>query len=257
MLMGTHPMEMLEGKIALITGTAGGQGRVACGIFAREGAKAIGCDIRAPENEETVRSAREANGEMTGFAPVDLTDPNQVEGVIAAAAETCGAIDIVHNNADAARFGALAEMPATDRHATIAGEPDSTYLVTRFAWPHLVARGGGVVINVASMAGMIGFPEPPLAAHAEADAGLIGLTRQLAVEGAPFGIRAVNISPGAIVTREADLDSARREAIAGRTLPKRWGRPSEIVEEAALLASDRASYITGANIPAEGGSTSW
>jgi NAD(P)-dependent dehydrogenase (short-subunit alcohol dehydrogenase family) len=86
---------------------------------------------------------------------------------------------------------------------------------------------------------------------------LIGLTRQLAVEGAPVGIRAVNISPGAIVTRESDLPPAAREAIADRTLLKRWGRPAEIVEVAAFLASDRASYITGANIPVEGGTTSW
>lgn len=250
-------MALLDGKIAMITGTAGGQGRVACRVFAREGAKVVGCDIRAPENEETVRSVRESGGEMTGFAPVDLTDPVQVERFVAAAAEVYGGIDVVYNNAGAARFGPIADMPIEHWRATITGELDSTYLVTRFAWPHLVARGGGVVINVASMAGMIGFPEPPMAAHAAANAGLIGLTRQLAVEGAPVGIRAVNISPGAIVSREADLNLAQRQAIASRTLLKRWGQPAEVVEVAAFLASDRASYITGANIPVEGGSTSW
>lgn len=250
-------MALLDGKVALITGTAGGQGKVACGVFAREGARVIGCDIRARENEETVRGVRDAGGEMTGFAPVDLTDPQQVERFVDQASAAYGGIDIVYNNAGAARFGPIAEMPIDDWRATIAGELDSTYYVTRYAWPHLVTRGGGVVINVASMAGMIGFPEPPMAAHAAANAGLIGLTRQLAVEGAPLGIRVVNISPGAIVTREADLDPAAREAIAARTLLKRWGRPAEIVEVAAFLASDRASYITGANIPVEGGTTSW
>lgn len=250
-------MALLDGKIALITGTAGGQGRVACSVFAREGAKVIGCDIRAADNEQTVREVRDGGGEMTGFAPVDLTDPRQVEIFVAAAARVHGGIDIVYNNAGAARFGPIDAMPVEDWRATIAGELESTWLVTRFAWPHLVARGGGVVINVASMAGMIGFPDPPMGAHAAANAGLIGLTRQMAVEGAPFGIRAINISPGAIVTREADLDPATREAIAARTLLKRWGRPSEIVEVAAFLASDRASYITGANIPIEGGTTSW
>ena len=250
-------MAMLDGKIALITGTAGGQGRVACSIFTREGAKVVGCDIRAQENEKTVQSVREAGGEMAGFAPVDLTDPEQVERFVDAAADAYGGIDIVYNNAGAARFGPIAEMPIEDWRATIAGELDSTYLVTRSAWPHLVARGGGVVINVASMAGMIGFPQPPMAAHAAANAGLIGLTRQLAVEGASLGIRVVNISPGAIVSRKADLDPAQREAIAARSLLKRWGQPAEIVEVAAFLASDRASYITGANIPVEGGATSW
>src|SRR5690606_8086134 len=122
---------------------------------------------------------------------------------------------------------------------------------------HLIARGGGVVINVASMAGMIGFATPPMSAHAAANAGLIGLTRQMAVEGAPFNIRALNISPGPIVTRESDLDPAARETVAERTLLKRWGRPEEVVEVAAFLASDRASYLTGANIPVEGGATCW
>lgn len=250
-------MGLLEGRIALITGTAGGQGRIACGTFAREGAKVIGCDIRAAENEETVRSVRAAGGEMTGFAPVDLTDPDQVARFVAQAAACYGGIDIVYNNAGAARFGAVPDMPVEDWRATIAGELDSSFFVTKFAWPHLVARGGGVIINIASMAGMIGFPAPPMAAHAAANAGLIGLTRQLAVEGAPFGIRAVTISPGAIVTREADLDDATRKAVADRTLLKRWGRPEEIVEAAAFVASDRASYLTGANIPIEGGTTSW
>jgi NAD(P)-dependent dehydrogenase (short-subunit alcohol dehydrogenase family) len=250
-------MGMLDGKIALITGTAGGQGRVASRVFTREGARVIGCDLRSAENAETVRSVREAGGEMIGFAPVDLTDHTQVGRFVESAAAAYGGIDIVYNNAGAARFGPIAEMPIEDWRATIAGELDSTYFVTRYAWPHLVTRGGGVVINVASMAGMIGFPQPPMAAHAAANAGLIGLARQFAVEGAPVGIRAVNISPGAIVTREADLEPAQREAIAARTLLKRWGTPEEVVEVAAFLASDRASYITGANIPVEGGSTSW
>jgi NAD(P)-dependent dehydrogenase (short-subunit alcohol dehydrogenase family) len=246
-------MGLLDGKIAIITGTAGGQGRVACRIFTREGARVIGCDIRAHANAETVRQVREGGGEMTGFAPVDLTDPSAVERFVGDAAACYGGIDVVYNNAGAARFGSVPDMPIEDWHATIAGELDNSYYVTKYAWPLLVARGGGVVINVASMAGIIGFPNPPMAAHA----GLIGLTRQLAVEGAPFGIRAVTISPGAIVTREADLDPGTRDAIAGRTLLKRWGRPEEIVEVAAFLASNRASYITGANIPVEGGTTSW
>lgn len=250
-------MALLDGKIALITGTAGGQGRAACSVFAREGARVIGCDIRAAGNEETVRGVLESGGQMTGFAPVDLTDPAQVERFVAAAAKVHGGLDVIYNNAGAARFGEVAAMSVDDWRATIAGELDSTYFVTRYAWPHLVARGGGVIINVASMAGMIGFPAPPMSAHAAANAGLIGLTRQLAVEGAPVGIRAVNISPGAIVTREADLDAAQRASIANRTLLKRWGRPGEVVEVAAFLASDRASYITGANIPVDGGTTSW
>lgn len=250
-------MGLLEGKVALITGTAGGQGRVASHVFTREGAKVLGCDLNGPENDVTVRQVREAGGEMTGFGPVDLTDPVQVEAFVKSAAAVYGKIDIVYNNAAHARFGTVPDMPIGDWHATIAGELHNTYYVSKYAWPHLVQAKGGVIINIASMAGIMGFPSPPMSAHVAANAGVIGLTRQLAVEGAPFGIRALTISPGAIVTREADLDPETRTTIANRTLLKRWGRPEEIVEVAAFLASDRASYITGANIPIEGGSTVW
>jgi NAD(P)-dependent dehydrogenase (short-subunit alcohol dehydrogenase family) len=248
---------MLDGKVALITGTAAGQGRVASRVFAREGAKVIGCDIDADANEVTVASVREAGGEMVGFGPVDLTDPGQVAKFVADAADIFGGLDIIYNNAARARFGTVPDMSIDDWHATIAGELDNTYYVTKYAWSHLVARGGGVIINIASMAGLIGFPAPPMSAHSAANAGVIGLTRQLAVEGGPVGIRALCISPGAIITREADLDQVTRETIANRTLLKRWGRPEEVVEVAAFLASDRASYMTGANVPVEGGTTVW
>lgn len=250
-------MGLLDGKIALITGTAGGQGRVACETFVREGAKVIGCDLRADDNEATVRGIREAGGEMTGFAPVDLADPWRVRGFVNTAASVYGGLDIIYNNAGGAQFNPVPNTPVEEWRATLARELDTAFFVSKFAWPHLVARGGGVVINVSSMAGMIGFPDPPMAAHVAAKTALIGLTRHFAVEGGPFGIRAITISPGAIVTRQEDLDEATHDKIKARTLLKRWGRPEEIVEVAAFLASDRASYITGANIPIEGGTTSW
>ncbi|WP_157220407.1 SDR family NAD(P)-dependent oxidoreductase [Flavisphingomonas formosensis] len=124
--MGVTSLTSLEGKVALITGTAGDQGRVACAVFACECARVIGCDIRAAENEETVRGMRAGGGEMTGFAPVDLTDPAQAGRFVAAAAEVYGGIDMVYNNADAARFGPVASMPIEDWRATISGELDSS-----------------------------------------------------------------------------------------------------------------------------------
>ncbi|TAJ72780.1 MAG: SDR family oxidoreductase [Phenylobacterium sp.] len=250
-------MGLLDGKIALITGTAGGQGRVACLAFAREGAKVVGCDLQDAGNAETVRLVRAAGGEMTGFAPVDLTDPAAVERFVASAAACYGGFDIVYNNAGGPRFGPISGMSVADWRVTIAVELDTVFFVTRFAWSHLVARGGGVILSVASVAGMIGFPQPPMAAHVAAKAGVIGLTRQLAVEGAPVGIRAVTISPGAILSREGDLDAAQRDAVTDRTLLKRWGRPEEVVEAAVFLASARASYITGVNLPIEGGAAAW
>ncbi|MET8143832.1 SDR family NAD(P)-dependent oxidoreductase [Sphaerisporangium sp. NPDC005288] len=254
-------MGTLDEKTVLITGTAGGMGRVAALVFAREGAKVVGCDIQAEPNQETVELVRRAGGEMTGIAPSDLSDPRQARQVVEEAAAAYGGLDVVYNNAAYMRFGPMPDFSVDDWKVTMAGELDIPFLVSKFAWPHLVRRGGGVIINVASMAGMIAGRVPPMVAHGAANAGVIGMTRQFALEGAPHGIRAVAISPGPVLSpaSERDLgdDQAARDAITGKTLLRRFARPEEVVEVAAFLASDRASYITGANIPVDGGATAW
>ncbi|MET8434703.1 SDR family NAD(P)-dependent oxidoreductase [Streptomyces sp900116325] len=254
-------MATLDEKIVLITGTGGGQGRVASMIFAREGAKIIGCDIQADANNETVELVRGSGGEMTGIAPIDLTDPEQARQFVEDAVGVYGGLDVVYNNAAMQRFGPMPDFSVADWRATIAGELDIPFYVTKFAWPHLVRRGGGVIINIASEAGMIAGAVPPMVAHTAANAGVIGMTRQLAMEGARHGIRAVAISPGPVLTPASDRDlgdnQAARDAIASKTLLKRFAQPEEIVELAAFLASDRAAYITGANYPVDGGSTAW
>jgi NAD(P)-dependent dehydrogenase (short-subunit alcohol dehydrogenase family) len=254
-------MGMLDGKIVLITGTGGGQGRVASLVFAREGATIVGCDIQADANAETVELVRRSGGEMTGIAPVDLTDPEEARRLVEGAVAAYGGLDVVYNNAATQRFGPMPDFSVDDWRANTAGELDIPFFVSKFAWPHLVRRGGGVVINVASMAGMVAGAIPPMVAHAAANAGVIGMTRQLALEGARHGIRAVAISPGPVLTPASDRDlgddQAARDAITSKTLLKRFGRPEEIVELAAFLASDRASYITGANYAVDGGATAW
>ncbi|WP_433220535.1 SDR family NAD(P)-dependent oxidoreductase [Dactylosporangium sp. CS-047395] len=254
-------MGTLDGKVVLITGTAGGQGRVAAQVFTREGARVVGADIQAAANAETVELVRRAGGEMTGIAPVDLTDPGQARRLVERAAGVYGGLDVVYNNAAFQRFGPVPDFSVEDWRTTVTAELDIPFFVSKFAWPHLVARGGGVIINVASMAGMIGGHVPPMVGHSAANAGVIGMTRQMALEGAPVGIRAVAISPGPILTPASDRDlgddRAARDAITAKTLLKRFGRPEEVVELAAFLASDRASYITGANYPVDGGATAW
>ncbi|MFJ5206618.1 SDR family NAD(P)-dependent oxidoreductase [Streptomyces nigra] len=254
-------MGILDGKVILITGTGGGMGRVAALVFAREGAKIVGCDIQVEGNEETVDMVRRSGGDMTGIAPVDLTDPDQVHRLADEAAAAYGGLDAVYNNAAMQRCGAMPDFSVEDWRATEAGELDIPFFVSKYTWPHLVRRGGGVIINVASEAGLIAGSTPPMVAHTAANAGVIGMTRQLALEGAPHNIRAVAISPGPVLTPASDRDlgdnQAARDAITSKTLLKRFARPEEIVELAAFLASDRASFITGANYPVDGGASAW
>jgi len=254
-------MPLLDNKVALITGTAGGQGRAAALVFAREGAKVVGSDIDADGNSKTVELVRKAGGEMTGIAPVDLTRPEEAERLVEEAAAAYGGLDIVYNNAAIQYFGPMPDFTVEAWHKTIAGELDIPFFVSKFAWPHLVGRGGGVIINIASVAGLIAGRTPPMVAHAAANAGVIAMTRQFALEGALHGIRAVSISPGPILTPASDRDlgddHTMRAAITEKTLLKRFGTPGEVVELAAFLASDRAAYITGADIPVDGGSSAW
>jgi len=249
----------LAGKVALITGTGGGQGRAAALAFAAEGAKVVGCDLDVGGNEETLRLVEAAGGTMTGMQPVDLGDAEASKRWIDEAAAYHGGFDVLYNNAASVRFGGLIpDLPLEDWHYTIRNELDLVFYATKFAWPHLLARGGGVIINTASVVGMMGA-NGPMAAHAAAKAGVIGLTRQAAAEGAAAGIRVVSISPGPIespptIARFQEHPQMRDQVAAGIPLG-RWGQPEEIARVAVFLASDEASFITGANYVADGGMT--
>ena len=248
---------LLDGKVAAITGTGGGQGRAAALAFAAAGARVIGCDVKADGNKETVQLVQDAGGEMTGMEPIDLADADAAKRWIDEAAGIHGGLDILYNNASAARFSPIGEMPLEDWHFTIRNELDIVYFATHFAWPHLVARGGGVILNTGSIAGMVGAPTP-MAAHAASKGAVIALTRQIAVEGAPVGIRSVCISPGPIETpgtAEMFAVPEVRAQIESATLVGRVGQPEDIASLAVYLVSDQASFISGANFVVDGGQT--
>lgn len=250
-------MAGLEGKVALITGTGGGQGRVAALRFAAEGALVVGCDVHAEDNEETVRLVREAGGTMTGMAPVDLGDPEEARTWIEAAAAVHGAVDILYNNASAARFGPVADFSIEDWRFTVRNELDLIFYTIKYAWPHLTRRGG-VVITVGSTAGLVGARHTPKVAHSATKGAVIAMTRQLAAEGAEHGVRAVCISPGAIETPGTAsffADPEVRRALLEPQLVARTGVPEDVTELAAFLASDAAGFITGANFVVDGGLT--
>ncbi|MBL8551251.1 MAG: SDR family oxidoreductase [Hyphomonadaceae bacterium] len=249
-------MARLKGKVALITGVAGGQGRAAALAFAREGAKVVGCDLKKEAAERTVQMVREAGGEMVAMAPVDLSSEAETIAWVDEAARVFGGIDILYNNASTGRVGPLMGMPNATWQFVLRNELDLVFYAAKAAWPHLVARGGGSIINTGSIIAGRGS-DMPMAAHGAAKAGVIGLTRHMALEGGTLGIRANSISPGLTNNEMFEQflrdpnDSAYKQI---RTSPLgRIGQPEDVAPLAVFLASDESAYITGVDIVVDGG----
>ncbi|CAN5256112.1 SDR family oxidoreductase [soil metagenome] len=246
----------LEGRVALISGTGGGQGRAAALRFVADGAIVVGCDVNAEADAETARLVAEAGGQMTTMV-CDLGDPDGARSWIDRAVTDHGRIDIVYNNASSAKFGSIAELSVEDWRFTIRNELDLVFLTTKFAWPYL-AKQGGSIINVASTAGWQGSRGNGTIAHNATKGGVVAMTRQMALEGAPLGIRANSISPGFVITpgTRAFVDNPAVRAQLTASIPLgRPGEPEDIVGMAAFLASDEAAFITGADIIIDGGTT--
>jgi len=245
----------LSGKVALITGTGGGQGRAAALLFARAGATVVGCDINNDAQQDSIEFLAKEGLTLHGTTAVDLGNPAQVEAWIKAAATEHGRIDILYNNASAAKFGPIGEFSIDDWHYTIRNELDQVFYTTRFAWQHLSVNGG-VIINIASTAAWGGSRKAGIAAHCATKGAIVSFTRQLAVEGASSGIRAVSISPGFIKTPGTAAfveDPVMRKAILDKVLLDRPGEPEEIAAMALFIASDSGAFITGSDILIDGG----
>lgn len=250
-------MNRLAGKVALITGTASGQGRAAALLFASEGAIVVGTDVQPDGAARTVDMVRAAGGSMDSTHPLDLSDENGVRSWVDEAARKHGGIDILYNNAGACRFSPIDETAFADWSFTIRNELDIVFLATKHAWPHLVARGGGSVVLVGSTAGITGSVTNHRIAHTASKGGVVAMTKQLAAEGARHGIRANCISPGMVGTPASQstllADDHPMRSVAASIPLGRIGTPEEVVRCALFLASDEASYVTGANLVVDGG----
>ena len=252
----TSPVR-LDGKVALITGIGGGMGRTAALMFCAAGARVVGCDLNAEGCEETVRQAKEAGGTITAMTGVDLGAAAGAGAWVDEATAVHGGVDILYNNASTQRFGSIEELSTDDWDFTIRNELNLVFYACKAAWPHLVRRGGGSILNGGSVAGIRGVEFMPQNAHGTAKGGVIALTNQLVVEGGRHNIRANVISPGLIETPNTrrlidDPFPAFRKMYARIPLG-RHGQPEDIVNAALFLVSDQATWITGAHLVVDGG----
>ena len=252
--------QRLAGKVAIVTGAGNGIGQGCALMFARQGARVIGADIDAALLRETVSIAAKTGQTMDGVAPCDLTKEDQVHNLIHHAVKTHGGIDILVNAAATAMFKPIEAMTLADWKLTLAAELDTVFLVCKAAWPHLITRGGGSIINFASANAHMALQGSPALAHCAGKGGVLAMTRQLAMEGGPHNIRANTISPGLIVTgatRPVLTQPGFEDHVLTKKMNKRLGQPEDIAWCATYLASDEASWVTAADFSVDGGATAW
>ena len=249
----------LEGKICVVTGTGGSMGRATALTFAREGASVVGCDVIVEAAAETVEMVHAAGGEMVSLHPCRLNDPAECARLVELAVNRFGKIDVLFNLAARSHFSPLESFSDEEWDGARRDEVDLVFYLTRAAWPHLKATRG-VVVNMASLNGSLSFRLLPALAHTTNKAGIIGMTRQLAMEGSEHGIRVNSISPGFIEsnsTRGELEDEEFGRQMRDRTLLGRFGQAEDIANAALYLASDESSYVTGIDLIVDGGMKVW
>lgn len=249
-------MSEFEHKVVLITGTGGGLGSEAAHQFAKAGARVYGCDIDGDTNQATIDKLKADGLEMVG-ATVDLGEPDSVRKWVAEAAKYSGNIDVLINNASAARFMTMDTISIEDWQYTIRNELDSLFYTSKFAWPFL-KKNGGVIINIASVAAHHGSKAAGNTAHTATKGAILAMTRQFALEGAAHEIRAVSISPGVVMTPGTApmLNDPKVRGMLEQGIPLgRAGQPIDIVSIMLFAASDAAAYWTGSDLVVDGGMT--
>lgn len=233
----------LANKIAVVTGAGNGIGKGCAEIFRSQGATVVGIDLVGAD------------------ISCDLLDEAATIATFEDIGREHGRIDILVNAAAFAVFKWIEEMSYAEWRRTLSGELDIVFLATRAAWPFLKASGKASVINFASANARHALEGSPALAHCAGKGGVLGMTRQLAMEGAPYDIRANTISPGFIQTeatrQHLQIDPGLRDAVLQKNMIKKLGSPEDIAWCATWLASDEAGYVTGADFAIDGGATAW
>ena len=265
----------LSGRVALVTGGSRGLGREDALVLARAGADVVIADIQVESDESehaaaygplaqaaraqglvySEQTAREIEelGRRAAAIKCDVTDREQVAATVVRAVDELGSVDILVNNAGTLdHLGQLADQSPELWERDLGVNLTGAFNCSQAVWPHMVERGWGRIVNMASVAGTLGgFGQ---ASYSTTKSGLIGLTKTLALEGARHGITANAIVPGIIATEAFHFgDPAMNERMVKRTAMRRPGEPADIAHAIAFLCSDLAGYITGVELNVSGG----
>lgn len=247
----------LDGKVAIVTAGGSGIGAATVRRFVREGATVVIADLSGSRAEQ-VRSEVVSNGGRAAALKMDVADPQAIEATIKLALDSFGRLDVLFNNAGMAEVSLIHETSLESWERVIAVTLTGTFLGLKYAIPIMRRQGGGAIINTASISGIHG--DYGMGSYNAAKAAVINLTRTAALENAKHGIRINCVCPGAINTRVAQIlgkdraDEFRR--VMGSAHPiGRMGEPEEIANTVTFLASDEASFITGASFVVDGGIT--
>jgi len=245
----------LEGKVALVTGGGSGIGRSTAIAFSREGAKVVVADIQAEGGNGTVRIIKKSGGNAV-FVKTDVSKAKEVEALVKKAVEAYGKIDCAFNNAGIeGTQGPTGECAEENWDRTISINLKGIWLCMKYELSQMLKQGKGVIVNTASIAGLVGFTNLP--AYCASKGGVIQLTKTAALEYAKSNIRINAVCPGVIKTPMIDrFTKGSKEAEAAFAAGEpvgRLGTPEEIAEAVVWLCSDKASFVTGHPMVVDGG----
>lgn len=243
----------LQNKIAIITGAGSGIGRGTALAFIKEGAKVVVADWSEEGGKETVEQIKRINGEAI-FIKTDVSKATDVEQMVKTCLNKFGRIDILVNNAGIVKFGSLHETSEADWDAVLDINLKSVFLGCKGVIPEMLKNGKGKIINITSIAGLIGFDK--IGPYCASKGGIIALTREAAVEYAPKKINVNCIAPGVIktaMTKDMLADPVQKQFFETSTPYPRLGEPEDIANAALYLASDESDFVNGEVLVVDGG----